>query len=359
MSRRAAIRALLIAVGLGTALAPAPLAAAAGKGRAALVVVDEARLAELAPRRWVPALVTAAREARVAAEVAGRLLEVREAGARVAEGEAVARLEDRQLLLQLEEARAEAREEEARLRYLEAELRRLRSLAQRDLAAATRRDEVRSLRDASREALAAARARAERLADLTRRSRILAPFAGVVAERLARPGERVAPGDPVVRLVDPQRLEIRAPVPPAQARLLRPGLRLSVQGGGREAEAAVLALAPPGEGHPHAWLLRLEAPPGIWALGEAVRVAVPEAVPRRALTVPRDALVLRREGVAVFRLTGKGTAERVPVTVGVADGMLVEVRGALQPGDRVVVRGAERLRPGQPVKVLPAPPGAR
>jgi len=43
--------------------------------------------------------------------------------------------------------------------------------------------------------------------------------------------------------------------------------------------------------------------------------------------------------------------ERVSVTTGIAQGPLIAVEGSLAAGDRVVIRGAERLRPGQTVTV--------
>ena len=57
----------------------------------------------------------------------------------------------------------------------------------------------------------------------------------------------------------------------------------------------------------------------------------------------------------MYRIGEDGTAERVPVTTGIAQGTLIEVDG-ISPGDRVVVRGGERLRPGQAVTIQPDPP---
>jgi multidrug efflux pump subunit AcrA (membrane-fusion protein) len=57
----------------------------------------------------------------------------------------------------------------------------------------------------------------------------------------------------------------------------------------------------------------------------------------------------------VFRV-GKGdVAERIAVRVGTGNSEKVEITGSLAAGDRVVVRGGERLRPGQPVKIAAAP----
>jgi multidrug efflux pump subunit AcrA (membrane-fusion protein) len=99
--------------------------------------------------------------------------------------------------------------------------------------------------------------------------------------------------------------------------------------------------------------IRLDPPVELgWKAGQAVRVAVPVSDRREVLAVPADALILRREGVSVFRIDGDGVAERIEVVLGAADGTMIEVTGNLEAGDRVVIRGGERLRPGQQVTVL-------
>ena len=89
-------------------------------------------------------------------------------------------------------------------------------------------------------------------------------------------------------------------------------------------------------------------------IGEAIRVSVPIAAPTHAVTVPRDALVLRDSQVYVFKIDESGAAERINVVAGDGSADRIGVRGALEAGDRVVIRGAERLQHGQLVKVLPA-----
>ena len=83
-----------------------------------------------------------------------------------------------------------------------------------------------------------------------------------------------------------------------------------------------------------------------------MRVSLPTAKAETMLTVPRDALVLRRDGAFVFRVDAENKAQRIAVTLGVASGDLVAVSGELNAGDQVVTRGGERLRPGSVVNIL-------
>ena len=61
----------------------------------------------------------------------------------------------------------------------------------------------------------------------------------------------------------------------------------------------------------------------------------------------------------IFFATCANTVEQLDVTPGVGVADAVEVRGALADGDRLVVRGAERLAAGQAVRVIATEPPAR
>jgi multidrug efflux pump subunit AcrA (membrane-fusion protein) len=70
------------------------------------------------------------------------------------------------------------------------------------------------------------------------------------------------------------------------------------------------------------------------------------------VAVPRDALILRSAATYVFRITDDDTAERIVVETGTGDSDLIAIEGDVAPGDRIVVRGGERLRVGQAVEVI-------
>jgi hypothetical protein len=85
------------------------------------------------------------------------------------------------------------------------------------------------------------------------------------------------------------------------------------------------------------------------AAGQSVTILAPMGGPREALSVSKDALVQQAGGWIVF-VAEDGKAAPRPVTVGAAIGGRFEIEGGLSAGDLVVVRGNERLRPGQPIQ---------
>ncbi len=123
------------------------------------VRVARASLQSLAPMTRVPGTVVSRNDARLAAEVTGRLLEVADVGTAVASGDVVARIEDTTIRLRRDELLAEVDRAQARLKYLESEEKRYVKLAESNLAAATKLEENLSNRDVSRGDLRVAKSR--------------------------------------------------------------------------------------------------------------------------------------------------------------------------------------------------------
>jgi RND family efflux transporter MFP subunit len=98
--------------------------------------------------------------------------------------------------------------------------------------------------------------------------------------------------------------------------------------------------------------IRIPNPDGFIKPGMLGRASLPVGKPYRAVLVPKDALVLSGAGKAVYLIIDQ-KAKLVPVQTGSAHGPLIEVKGDLKPGLQVVVRGNERLRPGQSVQIIP------
>ncbi|NDY95833.1 efflux RND transporter periplasmic adaptor subunit [Wenzhouxiangella limi] len=319
-------------------------------GGASPVELSEARVTMMAPTMQVAGTVVSRSDASLAAEVEGRLIEVADVGTRVEAGDVIARIEDTPLRLRAQELAAEITRAQARLRFLEAELVRFERLAETNLAAVSQIEQTRSERDVATSDLTVVRSRLEQIEDQLERTRITAPFPGVVVERVAQAGERVAVGTRVVRLVDPASLEVVARAPLSYYRYVEPGDELGLNFADEELIAPVRTVVSVGDESRHVFELRLDLAESL-PVGQTVRVTVPTANVREVLAVPRDALVLRGDGIAVFIVDEDNTARRIRVTTGIGAGDWIEVSGPIQAGDRVVIRGNERLRPGQEVSV--------
>lgn len=320
------------------------------------VIVAKAELRLLAPVTWFAGAVISRDDAKLAAEVEGRLVQVADVGTRVQKGAVVARLDDTLLREQLTENEASVAREQARLAYYTQEVERLRPLIDRKIVTPSNLDQAVSNRDATRGELAAARARVMWAKEQLQRTVIRAPFAGVVTERILQPGEWAESGGAIVRLVNPRALEVQARVPAAALGFIRQGAELNLIASPELVTAKVRTIVPVGDDRSRLYELRLTLSNAKWPAGQTVRVEVPTAAASEVIAVPRDALVLRRTGTSVFRIRDDDTAERVTVTTGIAAGEFIEVSNGIHPGDRVVIRGGERLRDGQKVQVLSALP---
>lgn len=328
------------------------LAAAAGAQQppASPVVTAEAQRQAMAPTMQVSGTVVSRSDAVLSTEVAGRLLSVAEVGTRVEAGAVLAEIEDTNLRLREEELVSDVARIQSRLRYLEAEQRRLERLAERDMVSFNEVDRIRSERETAAGEKSVAESRLAQVRHQLDRTRIRAPFPGVVAERRSQAGELVAVGTPVVRLLNPDNLEIVARAPLTYFEFQQPGDTLEFTVGENRHEARLRTRVAVGSEDTHVFEMRLDVET-VLPVGQTVRVTIPMNAAREVLSVPRDAVVLRSAGSAVFVVNEDNSVRRVPVAVGTGSGDRIEVSGDIQPGDRVVIRGAERLRPGQTVAV--------
>lgn len=331
-----------------------PLWAAAQQGGLppAPVVVDEVRRTEISPTVGIPGTVLSRADSRLATEVEGRVIWFADVGTVVSQGDPVVRLESTTLEIQRDEYRGQVERERGRLTFLEPEVDRLEILAAESIAAESLLDQTRSNLEVARGDLAVAEARLRQIEDQISKMTIVAPFDGVVSERSINPGEMINRLDQVIRLVSSATIEVAARAPLNAVAFLETGSQLPVYNDYRRGTGIVRSIVTSGDPQSHMFELRIDVPADQWIVGESVRLDVPTEAPKQALVVPRDALVLRRDGAFVFRVGPEQRAQRVPVMPGVGDGDLIEVDGALAAGDVIVIRGAERLMEGQPVQVI-------
>jgi RND family efflux transporter MFP subunit len=210
---------------------------------------------------------------------------------------------------------------------------------------------VRSREEASRAAQAALRAQK----DLEGYLRITAPFDGVVTERLVHPGALVGPGaDPVLLILQQvSRLRLVVSVPEENTGGIVPGAHVNFRVPAfpertYSGTVARIAHALDQKSRTEAVELDVVNRDGSLAPGMYPAVQWPVRQSQPALFVPRTSVVNTTERTFVVRDNG-GRAEWVDVKTGPQEGTLIEVRGGLRPGDRVVRQATDEIREGTPL----------
>jgi len=333
--------------------APAAHTAEQPPARVRVAAVGERQLAQTVR---VLGVVDFARVAHVAPEVSGVVaaIELR-TGQVVERGDVLVELDDRFLKKDIDIRQREVEQVEAEIARERANLQRLESLlASSSASRGTYEDSLYTVRaqekrrDTLREQIARLRISLEK-------SRVRAPFDGVVLEKLAELGEWVGPQTPVARIAASAELRVRAGIGQDVLRFQRPGTRVpvSLDGLAERLEGRIRDLDPVVDLRSQNVTVNvaLDYRPGLLQNMQA-RVELPAAEPRRLRLLPRDALVHFEGADAVYAVVD-GVAKVMPVNivarlsseVGVDDEHIVA-------GMLVVVDGNDRLRPGTPVSVV-------
>ena len=316
----------------------------------AIVTLDTVTASMITPNFTAPGDIVANRDSVVASEVAGRVRSTLNIGARVSKGTVIAVIDDRTIRLERDQAAADVNRLNAELRYQNRLVGRLEQLLKEEAESEAALDEARSNRDQTRSRLAAARVTLETARVNLNRTRIRSPFAGQLVERRIEVGEYATAGREIARIIGRQGSEARVKVPIAVAGSLSPGQAVTIIADGQERASRIRTVIETGDEVSRTLEVRAPMGPHNMKIGEAVSITVPTASEKEVLTVPRDALVLRDSGIFVYVVDPKEkSAKRITVEVGEPDGDRVAIIGPVQAGDKIVVRGGERLRDGQPV----------
>ena len=318
---------------------------------AVLVVVAQAVKKNIAPTAYYSATVISRDDANLTGEISGRLTWVADIGDTFNKGELVAKLDDVFIKQQVIEEKATIQSEEAKLDLHSKEVERFKKLLKSNNIAQNQLDEAILNQAIARSNIASAKARLAQAEERLKRTSILAPFDGVVSERLLQAGEWAGDGATIVRLVSSSNLEIQTHIPASTLQFVTIGTPLRYTDGKNTGDGKVRTLVPVGGDVSRLYELRISVSDDSLSAGNLLRVAIPTSHEREAVLVPRDALVLRREGIYVFRINNESIAEKISVETGIAETDYIEVIGAIQPNDKVVTRGGENLSPGALVTI--------
>lgn len=205
-----------------------------------------------------------------------------------------------------------------------------------------------------------ARAQLQQAEERLQNTEIRAPFAGRVEERFVQVGELTAPGAPVVRLVNADRLRVVAGVPERYSGQIVEGSRVRMifrALGTRPVESEVAfsgQVIDPGT-RTFPVEVELSSMEGRVKPEMVVDLRIERTTLDEAIMIPRTALVRDEESIFLFVAKSEGgarVADLREVHTGVTSGSLIQVTSGLQNGDEVIVSGLRSLNTGDHLQVV-------
>ncbi len=263
-------------------------------------------------------------------------------GAAIAKGGLIARLDDVQL--RAEEERAKAILEQRKVTYD-----RVKTITDEGIGTAQSLDDAAAALKVAEAELALIRARLQK-------TRIVAPFAGIVGARKVSPGAFVRAGSPITELAQVARLRINFSAPERYYSSLQRGAEVKVSTTaypGYELIGRVDVIEPVVDQSTRRTKIvaRIDNPGGKFRPGMSANVTVVLSERENALVIPSEAVFVEGNQALVFAIQADSTVARTPVELGTRLRDRVEVLNGLAAGARVVRAGHQKLFPG--AKVMP------
>lgn len=250
-----------------------------------------------------------------------------------------------------------------RLQHADKEFRRASSLLAEKVIPQGRFDKAEAAYKAARQALATAKDQRNQAEVALKTAmqhlkdtQIRSPISGVVVERNVEIGQSVAPGAPLLRILDQSTLKADIDLPESDFARIAAGTPAVIQVDAFQGQlfpGKVVLVNPMVDRKTRTFRVRIESPNPTAKLvdGMFVRVQL-SAAQRTALAVERDALNrLPGSGTFyVFVVDGDKAVKRT-VKTGVVGDQYAEVLEGLSEGEKVVTSGAGRLRSGVRVNI--------
>ena len=335
--RRAAWIALLLALWL------LPLTAHSQGRPPTPVIVSEVLNRQVHDEIILVGTVQPRRSSLVASETEGKVVSrFKEGGQSVVRGEIIFRLDNHQLRAALIEALADVKLEEFN-HAQSMELLRHDAVSEQDLRASEYEF------DRARAKLQDIQSRLEAMA-------IRAPFDGHIIQTLTEVGEWISHGDAIARVISTDTVRVYVNVPEGQVDRLHVGDETDVfigALGSNPMSGQIVAILAEGYAESRTFPVVVEVlnPSGRIRSNMSARALFKIQQPDTVLLVHKDALVNSPDGPIVYLAIDDKAVSR-PLVPGLAYNGYISVEGELQPGDLAIVRGNERLRDDQAIRII-------
>lgn len=295
----------------------------------------------------------------LSAQVPGRIVQVlvRE-GDIVKAGQTLVVLDDATMRAQADQAQAgvkaaaseqAAAQSDARLaastleryRKLEAE----KSVSPQEMDEVSRRAEAAQARlEAIRAQGTQAQAQERSARTMLSYTRVTAPFAGVITARMADPGTQAAPGVPLLQIDQAGQLQLQTSVDESAIQAIHKGMKLQVaiNSAALNLTGVVADILPAADPGSRSFLVKIDLPASTQLRAGLYGTAdIPNGT-HQAILVPRTAVVLRGSLKCVYVLDAQGIAQLRTITLGSANGNLVEVLSGISAGEKLIDAPSDR-----------------
>lgn len=277
-------------------------------------------------------------------------------GQYVNKGDVLAEFNTRTTEIALDEARAGKREAQARYSMAVKNLARFEELQKKGVASVQQYQDALTEKEAWGARIGQLQAQIDSGEYSLAKSRITAPFSGYVIEELTEIGEWVVRGGPVVEMIDTESIDINIDMPERYVNRIKSGEGVAVDIDalpGVKIPGVITSVVPQADNETRTFPVKVTADnkEGIIKSGMVSRVSFPIGGPSTVKLVPKDAIVSQNNAQFVY-VVSEGAVQPVPVSTGTAYEDRIEITGPVEKGMKVVVKGNERLMPGQPVQII-------
>ncbi len=263
------------------------------------------------------------------------------------------RVEKGHVLVKLDESKlgSALAETEASLRLSRANHARAKELFENKLISQQEYDQIEST-------LAVNEAAVELKRRLLRDARVTAPFAGIVGARQISPGQVITRASTLTWLVDLDVVKVEVNVPERYLRQLQIGQALEFAVAafpGEKFRGEVYFISPQINETTRTALIKARIANAEKKLrgGMFASLDLTLQVREAAIVIPEPAIMSNGDKFFVFVVDTNSTAQFRGIHVGLRLAGQAEVTEGLKPGEKVVVEGTQKLRPGAPVTLAP------
>jgi RND family efflux transporter MFP subunit len=184
-------------------------------------------------------------------------------------------------------------------------------------------------------------------------TRLIAPFSGIVTARMADPGTMAAPGVPLLQVDQAGVLQLQATVDESAIGAIHKGIKVQVSVDSTQLTGTVTEIVPAADPASHSFLVKIDLPSSTQMHAGMYGTAEFANGIRQAILIPRSAVVSRGSLACVYVLDNRGIAQLRYLTLGAAQGNLIEVLSGISSGEKLVDAPSDRDLAGKRIEAQP------